>query len=128
MSKKVQDTSKEAFYSLDPEMLVGLRKKIFKALQEIGAGHYEDIAKQAGIDPMKCWKRLSELMTDGLIHRTGDRKMLSSKRAGSVWAIGPSSKTVKRRERVMKGPTIVDYSKSILNQPKLNQQNTERLF
>jgi hypothetical protein len=121
MKRKNPSTSSEAFYSLDPEQLVGLRKLIFKSLVEIGVGHYEDISLKAGIEPAQCWKRLSELEKFQMIHRTGERKMLSSKRMGFVWAPGASPEPVQKKERVMKGKTVAEYSKSILNQ-------SERLF
>lgn len=126
--RKVVETSREAFYSLDPDQLVGLRKKIFQALVEIGTGHYEDIALRAGIEPVQCWKRLSELHRDGLIHRTGERKMLSSNRAGFVWASGGTPEPVKKKERVLKGKSVSEYSKAILNQPKPSKRTEENLF
>lgn len=119
--RKNPDTSNEAFYGLDPELLAGLRKRIFLALVQIKQGHYEDIAAACGIEPVQCWKRLSELNNDGLIHRTGERKFLSSGRQGFVWAPGNAPEVVKKKERVMKGPSVSQFSKAILNQP-------ERLF
>jgi hypothetical protein len=119
--RKVVETSREAFYSLDPDQLVGLRKKIFNTLILIGSGHYEDIAMAASIKPAQCWKRLSELEKFGMIHRTGERKLLSSNRAGFVWAPGGTPEPVKKKERVMRGKSVSEYSKAILNQP-------ERLF
>lgn len=129
MSKrKVVATSREALASLDPTQLVGLRKKILNTLISIGAGHYEDIAMAANITSAQCWKRLSELEKFGMIHRTGERKMLSSKRMGFVWAPGGTPEPVKKKERVMRGKSVADYSKAILNQPKPSQNVSERLF
>jgi hypothetical protein len=126
-TRKVQDTSREAFYSLDPKQLVGLRKKLLQALTEIKCGHYEDIARQAGIEPIRCWKRLSELNRDGFIHRTGERKPLASKRMGCVWAPGGTPEVTKKKERVMKGKTVADFSKAI-NQVKQSIHTQEKLF
>lgn len=120
--RKVMSTSREAFYSLDPEQLVGLRKKILNTLLLIGRGHYEDIAIAASITSSQCWKRLSELEKFGMIHRTGDRKLLSSKRMGFVWAPGGTPEPVKKKERVMRGKTVSQFSKEILS------HNSERLF
>ena len=117
--RKIQDTSREALLSLNPDQLVGLRKKILNTLILIGSGHYEDIAMAANITSSQCWKRLSELEKFQMIHRTGERKMLSSKRMGFVWAPGAASEPIQKKERVMKGKTVVDYSKEIL---------TNRLF
>jgi len=47
--------------------------------------------------------------------------MLSSKRMGFVWAPGASPEPVQKKERVMKGKTVSQFAKAILNQP-------ERLF
>jgi len=118
---KIVETSVEAFHSLNPEQLVGLRKKILNTLIAIGSGHYEDIAMAANITSSQCWKRLSELEKFKMIHRTGERKMLSSKRMGFVWAPGASPEPVQKKERVMKGKTVSQFAKAILNQP-------ERLF
>lgn len=125
--KKIVETSREAFYSLDPQQLIGLRKVIFDALGEIGSGHYEDIARRAGIEPNQCWKRLSELLREGLIHRTGDKKMLSSKRNGFVWAPGGTPEPIKKKERIMKGKTVQDFSRAI-NQAKPSNNVINRLF
>lgn len=125
--RKIVETSREAFYSLDPNQLIGLRKRIFEALVAIGNGHYEDIAYAAGIEPVQCWKRLSELLKDGIIHRTGERKMLSSNRVGFVWAPGAATEPIKKKEKVMRGKTVADFSKAI-NQVKNSPHITERLF
>lgn len=119
--------SQEAFYSLDPDQLVGLRKRIFEALVLIKSGHYEDIAYAAGIEPVQCWKRLSELLKDGVIHRTGERKMLSSNRVGFVWAPGAATEPVKKKERIMKGKNIADFSRAI-NQVSQSIHTQNQLF
>jgi hypothetical protein len=126
--RKSPATSNEAYHSLDPNQLAGLRKRIFQALQSIGTGHYEDIAIAAGIEPVQCWKRLSELHSDGIIHRTGERKMLSSNRMGFVWAPGSPPETVKKKERVLKGKTVADFSKAILDQPTPSPKIQQTLF
>lgn len=125
--RKIQETSREAYYSLDPNQLIGLRKRIFEALVSIGTGHYEDIAYAAGIEPVQCWKRLSELLKDGIIHRTGERKMLSSNRVGFVWAPGAATEPVKKKERIMKGKNMADFSRAI-NQVQQSIHTQERLF
>lgn len=129
MSKRKNPaTSLEAYRSLDPDLLVGLRKKIYKALVEIGTGNYEDMAIKADIEPVQCWKRISELHKDGLIHRTGERKVLSSGRMGFVWAPGGTPEPMKKKERVLKGKTVADFSKAILNQPIPSKKVEENLF
>lgn len=127
MKKSLPSTSVEAFYSLDPNQLIGLRRRIFEALVLIKSGHYEDIAYAAGIEPVQCWKRLSELLKDGIIHRTGERKMLSSNRVGFVWAPGAATEPVKKKERIMKGKNIADFSLAI-NQVSQSIYTINRLF
>ena len=118
------DTSHEAWASLNPDQLAGLRKKIYLALVSIKQGHYEDIAAACNIEPVQCWKRLSELHKDGLIHRTGERKMLSSNRMGFVWAPGKGMEdTLQKKKELSKTPTISDHSRAIKKlSESINQQ------
>src|ERR1700749_3932197 len=115
MSKrKLQPTSLEAYASLDPIHITQTHQKILDALKVIGTGHHEDIARQARLEPDRVWKRLSELAKAGLIHRTGERKMLSSKRVGSVWAITEGEKAQVAAEKAIPGKSVVDYSRSLI--------------
>lgn len=122
MKRKNQpETSRAAFHSLDQARLAGTYKKIVDALTVIGEGNYEAISRQAGEKEEKIWKRLKESCEKGLIHNTGKTVMTKNNRMSYVFALGPAPTTVKKKERVMKGKSVADYSKAILNQP-------ERLF
>jgi predicted transcriptional regulator len=119
--RKNPETSNEAYRSLQEVEITATQQKICSALEVLLTGTYEDIADFLKMDAARIWKRMSELHRFGLIHRTGERKIMKSGRAGFVWAPGGTPEPVKKKERVMKGKTVVDYSKAILNQP-------ERLF
>lgn len=126
--RKSVDTSLEAYASLDPNQLVGLRKKIYLALVGIKEGHYEDIALACRIKPVQVWKRLSELHEDGLIHRTGQRKLLSSNRMGFVWAPGKPAEDIKRKEKPIPGKTVADHSRAIKKIQKQTLSEVKSLF
>jgi len=128
MSKrKLQPTSLEAYSSLNKSQLNKTYQKILEALQIIRKGHYEDIARQARLEPDRVWKRLSELAKDELIHRTGERKMLSSKRVGSVWALTEGEKPQIETEKAIPGKSVADFSRALI-QPNPKQFIQEKLF
>lgn len=115
MSKrKVPETSKAAFESLDPERLNKTYKGIILALTKIRSGHFEDIAYQMKVEPSIVWKRLSELQKGGIIRKTGYKKMLKSTRFGYIWELTTKGmpKTDKQM-KILKGETIADYSRRI---------------
>jgi predicted transcriptional regulator len=128
MKRKNPETSNEAYRSLDPMKINETHGRILDGLKSIGSGTYEDLANFLSLENQRVWRRLSELHRGGLIHRTGERKIMKSGRQGFVWVPGSATEPVKKKERVLKGKTVVDFSKSILKQAKLNQQNQERLF
>jgi predicted transcriptional regulator len=118
MKRKNPATSNEAFRSLDPAKINEIHKKILAALEVMGSGTYEDLANYLHLENQRVWRRLSELERAKLIHRPGERKLLKSGRQGMVWMPGPSPETAKKRERVMKGKTVAQFAKAILNQPE----------
>ena len=63
------------------------KDKILLAFRHVKSGTFESIAQYAGLSAQQCWKRLSELESDGLIHKTSQTKILSSGDRGVVWAI-----------------------------------------
>jgi predicted transcriptional regulator len=121
MSKKVVATSKEAYLSLDPDKIRLMYRKISDALIARGPSTYEEIADYLQEKPERIWKRLSECNRIGLCYRTGERRIMSSKRQGFVWAYGHEPETEVKKKKVMKGKTVVQFSRAILNQQ-------ERLF
>lgn len=102
MKRNNIDTSKEAYFSLEPEKIRAIYEKILWALSQIGEGSYEDIAIALRIDSAKIWKRLSEMSRLEMIYRTENKKMLSSGRMGYTW------------KATLKGsPTVQDRSRNI---------------
>lgn len=116
--KNIPATSREAKKSLSPDWISQTENKILETLSRIGQGHYEDVAFAAGLKPDQVWKRLSDLHKKGKIIRTGERKMLSSKRMGFVWTLKTEGKVdqVETRKRLKKSPTVQDFSRA-LQQP-----------
>jgi predicted transcriptional regulator len=119
--RKIISTSQDAYKSLQPEKIAKMYLNIVKALEEGGPMTYEGIAAHLGEKPERVWKRMSEAHRLGLVHRTGERKTMKSGRQGFIWAAGGTPEPTKKRERVMKGKTVAQFAKAILNQP-------ERLF
>lgn len=95
--------------------------KIAEALKVIGKGNYEDISRASGMPESKVWKRLIDCVRAGLIHRLDETKKTKQNNKSYLFAPGPATQLQKKRERVMKGPSISQFAKKILNQP-------ERLF
>lgn len=122
MSKnKVVETSREAFYSLDPEKINEIHKRIIEGLRLIKKGTYEDLAISLKLEPQRVWRRLSELHKMGAIERTGERKKMASGRSGFEWQL---TAKVPQTEKAIPGKSVADYSRSSI-QPKFTQ---ERLF
>lgn len=120
--RKIIDTSQDAYKALDPQKLSLMHKKIQTALEDLGPSTYEQIADYWQEKPERVWKRMSEAERKGLIHRNGKRVG-----AKGVWALGPSPEPVKKRERVLKGKSVQDFSKAI-NQVKQSVHSQDQLF
>lgn len=127
MKRKNPETSLEAYKKLDPIRVSQTMNKIAQALVIIGKGNYEMIAEAAGMAEQKCWKRLIDCVRAGLIHRTDETKITKSGCKSYMYAIGPASQVANKRERVLKGRTVQDFSKAI-NQAKQSASSLERLF
>jgi predicted transcriptional regulator len=126
-NRKNPATSLEAYRSLEPEKIAKMYLRIVEALTAIGPSTYEGIATYLNEKPERVWKRMSECLSLNLVHRTGERKIMKSGRAGFVWAAGPSPEPVKKKQRVLKGPSVQDFSKAI-NQVKQSLKTQEELF
>lgn len=125
--RKIPQTSLAAYRSLDPEKINDIHKKILSGLEVIGPSTFEDLADYLHLQPQRVWRRLSELGSAKLIHRPGERKIMKSGRQGMVWALGPPSEEVEKKKRVMKGPTVQQFSKAI-NQKQMSHNTINRLF
>lgn len=62
-----------------------LHAKIKAALKVIEKGTFREIAKQANLQDMQVWKRLSELERVGKIENVSDKICTVSGRSCSVW-------------------------------------------
>lgn len=116
MSKrKIPETSKEAYMSLDHSRLNHTYKNIILALTDIGSGTFEEIAAKMKVDKSVVWKRLSELATFGFIYRPGPKKLLRSGRNGYVWALTTAGmpKTDSDMKAIKGKPTVQDHSRNI---------------
>jgi hypothetical protein len=120
MPKRKKDANSLAAYkALDPSQLRKMYKDIIEALGNMpDGGTFEQIAASLHVKDETVWRRLSEVEGMGLIHRDGRRLLSSGKTHGAIWKLGPSTETVKKKEHVMRGKTIVQFSKAILSQPE----------
>lgn len=128
MKRNNPETSLAAFKSLNPDKLNELHLKILAAMQYIGECTYEDVASYLGLEPQRIWRRMSELGFVNRIHRPGGRKIMKSGRQGMVWVLGPSPAALKKKEKIMKGKSVSDFSKAILKQPAPSEKIQQSLF
>lgn len=115
MSKrKVPETSKSAFYSLDPVELNEMYRGILSTLTLMNKGTFEEIAAYMKVDKSRVWKRLSELERMGFIYRPGTKKLLKSGRNGYEWALTTKGMPKTDKDiKILKGGTISDFSRRI---------------
>jgi len=112
---KIQETSLEAYRSLDPVKLRETYKKIILALAELGSGTFEDIAKKMKVDKSVVWKRLSELERAKILYRPGNKKTLKSGRSGYIWMILSLDEvnSIIEDAKLKSTPTVQDHSRNI---------------
>ena len=61
--------------------------KIKSALKVIEIGTFREIAKQANLQDMQVWKRLSEMERMNIISNVSDKRCAVSGRKCSVWIL-----------------------------------------
>lgn len=119
----MQETSLEAYKTLDPSQLAEIYRKILASLSVIGEGTYEEISSYAKLEKSRVWKRLSELHKMDLIYRPGNKRMLRSGRTGFTWMLTsaglPKTKTT---EKALQGTSVHEYAKKIIHTSKNIQQ------
>lgn len=120
--RKNPDTSLDAYKSLDPIKISLRMQKIADGLNTIGKGNYEQIALAACLREDQVWKRIIDCIRAGLIHRTQEKRKTKDNRDSYVFAPGPATQIAAKKERVMKGPSVSDFSKKLIPTP------IERLF
>lgn len=129
MSKRKRaETSISAHASLDPDKIKAMYLKIANCLKEHGPQTYEQIASQIGEKPEKIWKRMTNALNAGLCYRNGDKRKMESGRFGFVWFYGSGKDIIKTKRKIMKGPTVAQFAKAILNQPKISTSIQNKLF
>ena len=108
--------------NLDPIKVSQTMTKIAETLKAIGKGNYEQIAEASGMPEAKVWKRLIDCIRAGLIHRLDETKKTAHGNKSYLYAPGPATQLQKKNERVMKGKTVVDYSRELVK-PKTTEVN-----
>ncbi len=129
MQRKNPETSLEAYERITKE---GAREttylKIIKALQKIGEGNYEAIAKAADEKESRIWKRLGEVRDMGIIFDTGKRTLTKDNNNSMVYALSNQKENyvnVKPPERIIKNQTsAADYACAIIAKGKKLTQQT----
>lgn len=116
-TRKIAETSREAYNSLEPEKIQQIYKDIMAALSVLGEGTFEDIAAHLKIDKSRVWKRLSEMQKIGMIFNTGRKRLLKSNRNGFTWMLTTehTPKTDKEENVFRKQTTFHDHAKNINN-------------
>lgn len=113
-ARKIPETSKEAYRSLDVATLNERYKTILDALGKLGEATTEEIAAYAKVRHETIWKRFSELANMNLIYRPGNKRLMKSGRNGYTWMLCCDStpKTV-NSEKALKGDSIADISRNM---------------
>jgi hypothetical protein len=79
------NTSKQAYLSLTEDSKKTTYSKIVKALRKMPqGGHFEAIAKKAGLPPERVWKRLPELVDKKILVNTKETRPTSTGRQAMV--------------------------------------------
>lgn len=128
MSKnKVPSTSLAAYRSLEPAKLSKMHNLIIEALTVLGEANYEGISAYLKMKEEKVWKRINEVVKLGAIHNTQKTVMTKNNRMSYLYGIGPGT-GVPKKEKVLTGKTVQDFSKAILNQPMPSLAIQTQLF
>lgn len=127
VKRKNPSTSLEAYAALDPIKVSQTMHKITETIKRLGKANYEMVAESSGMPEAKVWKRLIDCVRADLIHRTEDTKLTKSGHKSYLYAAGPAAEPAKKKERVMRGKYIVDYSRA-LNQVQQSLNSVEKLF
>lgn len=96
--KKLQETSLEAYRSLDPRQMQDIYRQVLVALDELGEATFEELAANLKVSPARVWKRLSEMAKMELIYRPGNKRKLKSGRMGFTWMRSNPSRTEKEKQ------------------------------
>lgn len=118
MTKKLPETSIEAYRSLDVAILNDRYKSILGSLSELGESTFEEISSKMKVEKSIVWRRLSELHKMGLIYRPGNKRVLKSGRCGFTWMLTTEATPKTEHQGNIYKPgtkTASDFSKQILS-------------
>lgn len=87
MKKKLPQTSHDAHKAVTQEMKSDHWDKIMLALQFIGEGNYEEIARKSKLDRHAVGRRLSELVAEQFVFNTGKTSPTSKGRGAIVYRL-----------------------------------------
>ena len=82
----MNQNSIDAHESIKPSK-ENLHAKIKASLKVIEKGTFREIAKQANLQDMQVWKRLSEMERMNIISNVSDKRCAVSGRKCSVWIL-----------------------------------------
>lgn len=116
--RKVIETSKAAFQSLDPDQIRDIYQKIMGALKVLGSASTEQIALFLTLEHARVHKRTSEMGKLEMIYRPGTKVKTKSGRMAYQWAICGQNQPKTTTEKALKGgKTVADFSREIIKKP-----------
>lgn len=121
MGRKKVETSIEAYNLLNEEHISNHHRKILIALRLLKNGNYEQISQKASMDRHQVARRLNELESKGLVYKPGIKTLTSTGRNSFVYSLTADGKVYSPApvERVMKGKSVSDFAKEIIQQASL---------
>lgn len=111
--KSIPQTSLDAYASLKPEQMRTIYRKIIEALKVIGQGTSQQISAYLTLDDEVVRKRLSELKKMGILYKPGHKVPTKKGCDAYVWQICKAGAKTDLQNKLIPGPTIQDYSKTI---------------
>lgn len=78
---KLPDTSISAYKEAQKGLIENHKERILEALERIGSGNYEQIARAANLDKIATMRRLSELERDLKVYKPGMKSKTEAGRA-----------------------------------------------
>ena len=116
MKRKNPPTSLEAYKNLDPIRLSQLQQDIVRAVGALKEANFEAVANFLMVKPEKIWKRMSEVERAGAIYKPGNTVITKNGSKSYTYRLVGDEPITPVTERVMKGKTVSDFSKKILQQ------------
>jgi hypothetical protein len=116
MERNNPTTSHEAYASMTSVILADHYQKILSSLKVLGKAIYEEIALQNEWgDKNRVSRRLLEMERMGLVYKTGEKRLTTSKRNANVYALVTNGQKSVEPERVDKNTTTAaDFANLII--------------